>query len=116
MSTESNITFYHGWHRYEAKTFAITVYQADGVTPENLSLISELQWRLLKNGRALIEKSTGSGITVSGDDNNVAEVAIAVADYTSDIVPGGYRHELWDRTGDRLLSYGTALLQEGSAE
>lgn len=116
MSAESNITFDSRWHRNEAKTIQITVYGDDGVTPENVSGVT-LQWRLLKHGAALLTKASGgAGITVSGASNNIANIAIAVADYTASIPAGSYRHELWDRTNDRLLTFGTALLQEGSAE
>lgn len=116
MSRESNITFDDGWHRYEAKTFAITVYDEDGTTPLNVSGVT-LQWRLLKHGTALVTKaSSGSGITVGGASNNVVSVAFQVADYSAAIVPGSYRFELWDRSNDRLLSFGTALLQAGSSE
>lgn len=115
MSVESNITYAHGWHANEAKTFALTVLDESGA-PINLSLIAALQWRLLKHGRALLTKATGDGISVSGASNNIANVAIAVADYGDEIVPGSFRHELWDRTNDRLFTYGTALLQPGSAE
>lgn len=116
MSRESNITFDDGWHRYEAKTFEIAVYDEDGVTPLDVSGVT-LQWRLLKHGASLkLKTSTAGEITVGGDDNEVAQVAFLVADYTSAIVAGSYRYELWDRTNDRLLAYGTALLQAGSAE
>lgn len=115
MSREANITFQDHWHYGEAKIFEIPVYDNDDVTPLDLSALT-LQWRLLKNGVALVTKgSGGSGITVEGDSNEKALVVFDVADYGDPVVPGAFRHELWDRGNNRVLTFGTALLQHGSA-
>ena len=115
MSRELNFGFDDGWHRNEAQTFAIPVFDDDDVTPLDVSGVA-LDWELLKHGRRLVRKTSGGGITVSGASSSVANVALDVADYTTEIVPGSYRYELWDRTNDKVLRFGTALLQAGSEE
>jgi hypothetical protein len=120
MSQQSVITQAMGWHRFEHKSIEITVVDSAG-DPQDLTGIA-LSWKLLRNGTALITKTTDAGITITGDDDNVATIDIDETEYvydaedgTSEVVAGVYRHELWDIDSDVLLSYGDAHLLPGTA-
>ena len=119
MSLLSPITAAMGWHRYEHKSIEISIVDAAG-DPQTLSGLN-LSWKLLRNGTALITKTTDDDITIDGDDNEIAVIEIEETEYeydaeagTSEIVAGVYRHELWDIDSDILLSYGDAHLLPGT--
>lgn len=58
--------------------WALSRFKADGTTPRTT---------------AVLEKSTASGIAISGASSNVATVSLASADTTS-LKPGAYYYEL----------------------
>lgn len=116
MAIESSISKALGWWLHERKNFDYTVVDDAGDAVDLTGLA--LEWRLLTSraaSPALIEKTTGAGISVVGASNNIARVQIEVADY-GDIRAGTYYCELWDRDADLLLSYGDVVLQQASAE
>jgi len=116
MSILSAITATDAWHRYEHKFLRFTVTDSAGAAV-NLSAVS-LTWRLFDSERtAVITKTTAvspGGITITGGSSNIAQVEIAETSYAS-VVPGLYRHELWDITNDLLLSYGDVELLDATA-
>lgn len=118
MSVESPITSAYGWHRYETRNIDITVTDSAG-TNVDLDGLS-LQWLLLRQAgdaesRAYLNKTSVSGITVTGVSDQVARIAIDDSEY--DDLPAGYMyHELWDRDNDVLLAYGDAVLLAGTKD
>lgn len=112
MTVRSDITPAMAWLRYETKTLSITVTDAVG-DPVDLSTIS-LRWRLLREQGSSTVLMERTSISVSGADNNVAEVDIAFGDY-DDVRPGIYAHELRDVTDHLVLTVGDAWLLPASA-
>lgn len=118
MSVESPITREHGWHRFETKNLRFTITDSAG-DPVNLNGVV-LQWLLLRQqgdaeSTAYLNKTTSSGITVDGDDDDIAVVAIDDSEYDS-LNAGTYHHELWDRDNDVLLAFGDAVLMGGTKD
>lgn len=122
MTLSAPITYEDGWRRFEAKLLDIRIFEADDVTPVDLSAAT-LRWTLHRQAgqAALLSKTTGSGITVqdfTGNDNSVARVSIAVADYTTPTaLPAGvYWHELKDTGNDAVLAEGMVVIGHGTAD
>lgn len=115
-AVEAPILASHQWHRYETTSLAFTVTDA-AAAAVNLSALS-LQWLLLRQGgdaesRAYINKTSAS---ISGSGSSVATFAIDDSDFTATILAGYYQYEFWDRTNDRLLAYGDAVLLHGTQD
>lgn len=118
MTVQANITNDHEWYVSEDKAITITVYQADGVTLQNLTGYT-LQWTLRTSrytiGAAIITKS-GGAISVATPANGQAVIDIDSAD-TSSLKAGTYYHALWRmNAGSKdLLAEGYAILRKASA-
>lgn len=119
MSIRADITADHQWHRYEKKDLAIVVLDDAGAAVD-LTAIA-LEWRIVRDKDSeilLTKKSTvASGITKSGSPTqNIATVHVLASEYegTIPLAYGIYRHELWDRSNDLQLAYGTAMLLDGA--
>jgi hypothetical protein len=115
MSTRADITQSAGWYRFEDKTITITVTDANGdpVTLTGLGLL----WRVMREAGSdlvYLTKTGGAGISITGADNNEANMSIdPLTDY-ADLEAGIWRHELWDTDNNLLLSYGDVWLLAAS--
>ena len=117
MSIEAIIAETDNWFIGEDKVLEFTVFQADGVTPQNIAGWS-LEWVLRKNKSALTEilnKSTGAATITIGGGTGKCQVLITDDD-TAALVPGTYYHTLRrnDAGSDTVLSFGEAVLRHGA--
>jgi hypothetical protein len=120
MAERSDITSDHEWHTNTDHVFEFTIYQADGVTPQNV-LGWELSWFLKRSSLdqdadALIAKNSlgsPSDITIVNPTTGRVDVAIDDLD-TLNIRGGVYYHELkrTDADQESVESYGTARLKQ----
>ncbi len=71
--------------------FQVDVFESDGTTPADANDYTKAEWSLYETGTcvALVTKTLGSGIAVSG---TVFEVTIDAADITVSGVDGEYTH------------------------
>lgn len=115
MSIEATIARSAGWHYGERKVLAITVLD-DASVAVDVSAV-DLRWDLLRQAgdTPLLTKTTevDGGITVTGDDDNIASIVIETEDYEG-LRSTVYRHELWDDTNSLLLAYGDAWVLPGT--
>lgn len=116
MSVESNIDKADMWFRGEDKVLEFTVYQSDGETLQDIT-----GWALsfdLCNSAFVsqINKTSGSGITITDPTNGVLQVAIDDVD-TDSLEPASYRYELkrTDSGSESVLAHGFAVLQRACA-
>lgn len=96
------------------KTFADTIYQSDGVTPQDIT-----NWSLKFVVHAYGDQSTvfitkttgGGGITIPLPTNGLANITVNAAD-TVNMFPGqyGWYVERTDSGADDVLSYGLFTL------
>lgn len=116
MAERSDITTDHNWFTNTDHVFEFTIYQADGVTAENIAGWT-LTWMLKRaegdaDSAALLTKS-GASVVLTDAPNGRVDVVVADADTLS--VPGDtYFHEL-KRTNDgeeSVVSYGSAVLKQ----
>lgn len=127
MATESPISRAAGWFAGEDKVLKFPVYQADGVTPEDVTGWA-FAWVLRKRDDdpdpPVLEKTTvGGGITITGTYNadpavNTQRVEVAIADTdTENLDAGRYRHSLkrTDEGSETILAFGDAYLQRATA-
>jgi hypothetical protein len=115
MAINDPITSADGWFSGEDKTFNWTIYQADAVTPQNITGYT-FHWelRLNRDASMLLGKDSGSGIAIVSPTAGTLTVTIARAD-TLALEPGMYYHEL-ARTNSgsyTVETYGAATLQRG---
>jgi len=120
MAERADITSDHEWFTNTDHVFEFTIYQEDGVTPQNITGW-ELSW-FLKRGEgdpdaaALLAKTTGGSPTeidiVNGATGRV-DVIVLAAD-TAGIRGGDYFHELkrTDTAQESVESYGAAKLKQ----
>src|SRR4051812_19735578 len=87
-----------------------TIYQSDGVTPEDITGWS-IQFTVHKLGTTYITKTTGDGITLTDPENGILTVAIDGTD-TEDMTPYNYEFciERTDPGGAGVLTTGTIPL------
>lgn len=112
MSVESDIPRTSYWFRTETKVLEFTIYQADGVTPENITGYS-ITFEFCQNDYTTVySKTVGSGIVLTDAVNGVLQVTVDPAD-TSALTPGVYRYALkrTDAGSEAVLAHGTVLLQ-----
>lgn len=120
MAERANITSDHEWFTNTDHVFEFTVYQEDGVTPQDVSGW-EMSWFLKKgqgdpDAAALLEKTTvgsPSAITIVNGPTGRVDVLIEDGD-TAEIAGGNYFHELkrTDAGQESVQSYGTAKLKQ----
>lgn len=117
MAVESHIIadYFTG----EDKTLNITVYQADGVTPQDCSSFTGLSWMVKRrktdvDADALLVKTlAGGAIAVSGDDHDVCAITIAAADIADILADVQYYHELKRTDAPKtVISRGRFLLMQ----
>lgn len=109
MAIRSDITRDMEWAYGEAKTLQIAVVDAAG-DPINLQLL-DLSWRVLREqGSSTVYLEKTSGILVTGDDDNIAEIEIDPETDYEDLFAGIHYHELWSVTDHLVLSKGDAWL------
>lgn len=116
MSIEAPIKSTSQWHRWEHKALEIEI-KDDQAVPEDVDLEGlELRFLLKSRPRSatvLLEKTTGSGISLDEHDAAVAIIDIDVEDYEN-LPPHLYYYEIWDDSNNLQLAYGRALLQQGT--
>jgi hypothetical protein len=117
MSIEAPIKSTSQWHRWEHKELLIEI-KDDQVVPEDVDSLEGLELRFLLKSRprsatVLLEKTTGSGVSLDEHDDAVAIIDIEVEDYEN-LPPDLYYYELWDDSNNLQLAYGRALLQQGT--
>jgi len=113
MSVESNITKTDAWFRSEDKTLEFTVFQADGVTAENISGWA-LEYQLCNlDNSAIFSKTTGAAeIVITDGPNGVCQVTIVDTD-TDALTKTKFKHELGrtDAGFEATLVHGTVQIQ-----
>lgn len=107
MSVRSDLTQAAGWFAHEDKVITITVVDAAGdpVDLRNLGLL----WRVIReqgSDTVYLSKTDIDGISITGTDNNEANMEIEAATDYEDLGAGIWRHELIDTDNNLLLSYG----------
>ena len=112
MSREAPVI--DGWFVGEDQTFRFTIYQADGVTPQNISGWS-LEWVLrvrASSSSAILTKTTSSGIVITDESAGKCEVSVTRTE-SNLLVPGKYFHTLRrsDTNFSTVLSHGDAVLR-----
>lgn len=117
MALESPITAEHGWFTNTDHGFVFTVYQADGVSVQDITGWS-LSWMVKKKKTdtdvsALINKTTAAGIALTTPSSGVATVTVTDDDTVS-LKDGTFYHELKRTTtgAEVVLAFGTARLQK----
>lgn len=117
MAVERNITSDDDFFLGEDKTLTFTIYQSDGVTPQDITGWA-LSWMLKQKGTdddddALVTKTTASGITLTTPASGVCTVSIADTD-TEDLRSNTYRHELkrTDAGLETVLCHGACQLRQ----
>lgn len=125
MATEANVTASDRFFVGEDKVLNFTVYQSDGVTPQDVATWA-LQWVLRKTEKstsALIDKTTGAGVTITGVYNvspalNTQKVVVAIADTDTDALNPNvtYRHALkrTDAGSETVLAFGDFILLQAA--
>jgi hypothetical protein len=116
MAKYDPITEADGWFTGEDKALQFTVYEEDGVTPQDITGYS-LVWQLRvarDSPAAVLSKTDGSGIAIVNGPAGRCDVDVDRTD-TDDLEPGSYYHQLArDDTGAHtVLTYGEAVLQRG---
>ena len=117
MAIEDHISESDNWFIGEDKSLIFTVYQADGITPQNITGWA-LEWDLRKtdaDATAVLTKTTASGIALTTPTSGVCTVTIADTD-TDTLDPGTYRHALKRTTADSetILTYGNATIKQAA--
>lgn len=101
----------------EDKTLAVTIYQSDGTTPQNITGWA-LSYRLKRrpedaDSEAVLTKTTSAGITLTTPASGLCDVAIDDTD--TDALPArSYYHELkrTDAGSEAVLVVGTVVVQQ----
>ena len=110
---DTDDAFYTG----EDKTITATIYQADGVTAQNITGWSlSYLWKRAKtdvDADAVLVKSTTSGIVLTTPVSGVCTITIADTD-TDALTARTYWHELkrTDAGSETILTTGTVELQQ----
>lgn len=117
MGVEAPISRALNWMIGEARSFDFSIFQADGVTAQNITGWA-LEWVLRPNPEsnvAILTKTTGAGITITNGAGGLCSVAIARAD-TLALPPDIYAHSLrrTDSGSESVLSFGPAVLRYAS--
>lgn len=114
MAIEANITPDDGWFLGEDKNLVFTIYQADGVTPQNITgwaLSYMLKRRVTDlDPAAVLTRTTALGaITLTTPLLGICTVSIP-DDVSDPLVAQLYHHELkrTDAGSEGVLTYGTA--------
>lgn len=93
-------------YRGDTNVIEATVYQGETSTPQAITG-AVIRWVLYSRiGQIVIDKSTGTGITITNAAGGVFEVQINPAD-TELLPPGTYRHEA--EITDALSNVNTVL-------
>lgn len=94
MSVEYHDNFRQG----ETWSIVVTLTDSDGAA----LVPSALTWTLTDwAGNVAVTKSVGSGITLSGDDGNVATITISTSD-SGELAARLHRHELLATSGGAI--------------
>jgi hypothetical protein len=117
MATEADITA--DYFTTEDKVLVFTVYQADGVTVQDLANFTALSWMLKRrltdaDSAAIIEKTLASGaIVITDAPNGICQVTLGTADIDTVAANILYYHELKRTDSPKtVLSYGRFSLQQ----
>ena len=101
----------------EDKTLTVTIYQADGITPQNITgWALSYRWKRSPkdaDSEAVMTKTTSSGITLTTPASGLCTVAIADTD-TDSLEAQTYYHEMkrTDAGSETVLTTGTVVLQQ----
>lgn len=112
MAEQADIAAADNWFLGEDKVLEFTVVDSAGAAVNITGWA--LEW-ILRSGageRALLTKTVGSGVTITGGAGGVCQVAIADTD-TDDLAAGRYWHALrrTDAGNEAVLSYGQVVLR-----
>jgi hypothetical protein len=116
MAIRDDITADDDLYTGEDKTLTITVYQADGATPQNITgWALSYRWKRKASDpdtAAVLTKTTASGIALTTPATGICTVTIDDTD-TDNLAPQTYVHELkrTDAGSETVLTTGTVLLQ-----
>jgi hypothetical protein len=119
MAIRDDITADDDLYTGEDKTLTITVYQADGATPQDITgwALSYVWKKTLADpdAEAALTKTTSSGITLTTPASGICTVTIADTD-TDHLPARTYVHELkrTDAGSETVLTTGTVLLQQSA--
>lgn len=117
MAIRDDITKDDDFYTGEDKTLTVTVYEADGTTPQNITGWSlSYRWKRSlsdPDSDAVLTKTTSSGITLTTPASGVCTVTIADTD-TDSLEARTYYHELkrTDAGSETVLTTGSVLLQQ----
>jgi hypothetical protein len=117
MANEVHIEDSDHWFVGEDKILEFTVYQSDGITPQNITGWT-LEWVLRKAASAIaatLSKTTAAGITITNALAGICQVAITDDD-TVALAPGTYFHTLrrTDSGSETVLAFGTCVLKHAA--
>lgn len=98
-------------YKAEDVSLPVQVYQADGVTAQNITGWSITFTAHQFSGPSLITKTVGSGITITNGTGGQLTVAIASAD-TAGLSPGNYLYSITrtDAGSEAVLTEGLMIL------
>jgi len=111
MAVRSDIKASDNWFQAEDKDLEFTIYQADGVTAQDLTQVHHtFRWTLQQTAER------PSVLTLDAQITDAEEGLVSVAIHSNDtaaLPPGDYVHELWrvDQDATYLATFGDAVLQ-----
>lgn len=117
MAIRDDITKDDDFYTGEDKTLTVTVYEADGTTPQNITGWSlSYRWKRSPadaDSDAVLTKTTASGIALTTPVSGICTVTVADTD-TDSLQPQTYYHELkrTDAGSETVLTTGTVVLQQ----
>jgi hypothetical protein len=117
MARQDDVTVADQCFVGEDKTLNVTIYQADGTTPQNITGWT-LSWMLKKSHKlsdasaSVTKTTTGGGIVITDAADGVCEVRIVDTD-TDALTATTYYHELkrMDDGSEAVLIYGDFVLR-----
>lgn len=118
MAIQRDITAMDNWFAGEDKAFIDTIYQADGVTPENItswaiSFMVKKRAADLDSLAKVVKTVTDGGIAITSAASGIITITVFAAD-TVAINPGTYRYEIKrTNTGqETVLTYGSCVIRQ----
>lgn len=116
MAREQNIDASHHWFLGEDKFLDWTIFQADGVTPQNITGWA-LEWTLRRTiaeaDPPVLTKSTASGITITGGAQG--QLRVTILDTDTNTLPARVYQYALKRTEDgseTVLAFGKADIRQ----
>lgn len=117
MAKEWNIDQDDDWFIGEKKVLQFQIFQADGVTPQDITgwNFAYAVKQAAREAPDLLRKASGSGIAVTVPLTGIGQITVDAAD-TLQITEGNYEHGLMrsDSGSEAQLLFGYAYLNKGT--